>query len=75
MNLGFPAGQNKPDGRGQWSKNKWADVTQHLTDQVTVDIDKLLLVKELYEQTLIYVRYGAKAAGKEGNGDGVPAKA
>ena len=27
------------------------------------DLDTLLLVKELYEQTLIYARYGAKAAG------------
>lgn len=28
------------------------------------DLDTLLLVKELYEQTLIYARYGAKAEGK-----------
>ena len=28
------------------------------------DLDDLLLVKELYEQTLIYARYGAKAADK-----------
>ncbi len=29
------------------------------------DLDKLLLVKDLYEQTLIYTRFGAKAAGGE----------
>ncbi|MCB8954658.1 MAG: hypothetical protein H6650_21855 [Ardenticatenales bacterium] len=29
------------------------------------DLDTLLLVKDLYEQTLIYARYGAKAAGNE----------
>lgn len=28
------------------------------------NLDNLLLVKELYEQTLIYARYGAKAEGK-----------
>ncbi len=63
LNLRFPEGQSKPDRKGQWSTDKWADVAQHVTDHVTVDLDKLLLVKELYEQTLIYVRYGAKAAG------------
>jgi hypothetical protein len=31
-------------------------------DQVCDDLDKLFLIKELYEQTLIYARYGAKAA-------------
>ena len=63
LTLSFPEGQSKPDGRGQWTKNKWADVAQHLTDHVTVDLDKLLLLKDLFEQVLIYVRYGAKAAG------------
>ena len=29
------------------------------------DLHKLLLVKDIYEQTLIYARYGAKAANKE----------
>ena len=33
-------------------------------DTVCADLDTLLLVKELYEQTLIYARYGAKAADK-----------
>lgn len=34
-------------------------VTTHIAD----DLDHLLLVKQLWEQTLIYVRYGAKARG------------
>ena len=38
------------------------------SDQVCNDLDTLLLVKDLYEQTLIYARYGAKAAGKEEKG-------
>ncbi|MGI9057475.1 MAG: hypothetical protein ACR2H5_02770 [Ktedonobacteraceae bacterium] len=32
-----------------------------LTDRVCNDLDRLLLVKQLWEQTLIYTRYGAKA--------------
>lgn len=35
------------------------------SDKVCHDLDTLLLVKELYEQTLIYARYGAKAAKEE----------
>lgn len=38
---------------------------QFFADTVCDDLDTLLLVKELYEQTLIYARYGAKAARKE----------
>ena len=32
-----------------------------LTDNVCSNLDRLLLVKQLWEQTLIYTRYGAKA--------------
>lgn len=32
-----------------------------LTDHICNDLDRLLLVKQLWEQTLIYARYGAKA--------------
>ena len=35
------------------------------SDNVIGDIDTLFLVRDLYEQTLIYTRYGAKAASKE----------
>lgn len=34
------------------------------SDNVIGDIDTLFLVRDLYEQTLIYARYGAKAATK-----------
>jgi len=43
------------------------------TDRVLDNLDTLLLVRDLYEQTLIYARYGAKAAGTEegtGTADG-----
>ena len=33
---------------------------------LTANLDTLLLVRDLYEQTLIYARYHAKAAGKQG---------
>lgn len=32
-----------------------------MTDNVCNDLDRLLLVKQVWEQTLIYARYGAKA--------------
>ncbi len=41
--------------------DKWEDVGQHLTEKVCSDLDTLFLVKQLWEQTLIYARYGAKA--------------
>lgn len=34
-----------------------------LTQHVCQDLDRLLLVKQVWEQTLIYARYGAKAEG------------
>lgn len=37
---------------------------QFYANQVCHELDTLLLVKELYEQALIYARYGAKAEGK-----------
>ena len=48
--------------------NKTADTNANatvalkfLTDNICQDLDTLLLVKQLWEQTLIYARYGAKA--------------
>ena len=40
------------------------DILKFYSGTVCNDLDTLLLVKDLYEQTLIYARYGAKAAGK-----------
>lgn len=34
------------------------------TDNVLKNLDTLLLIRDLYEQMLIYARYGAKAAGE-----------
>jgi len=44
---------------------KAEDALKFLTDHVCNDLDRLLLVKQLWEQTLIYARYGAKARGTE----------
>jgi hypothetical protein len=38
-----------------------SDALKFLTDNICNDLDRLLLVKQLWEQTLIYARYGAKA--------------
>jgi|LGVF01.1.fsa_nt_gb hypothetical protein len=35
------------------------------SDNVIGDLDTLFLVRDLYEQTLIYARYGAKAAAQD----------
>jgi len=37
------------------------DVLLFLTDEICTDLDTLLFVKQLWEQTLTYARYGAKA--------------
>jgi hypothetical protein len=39
-------------------------VLKFYSDHVCESLDTLLLVRELYEQTLIYARYGAKAEGR-----------
>ena len=45
--------------------DKAEQALKFLTDDISNDLDKLLLVKQLWEQTLIYARYGAKARGIE----------
>lgn len=52
-NLGF--------GWGKPADKSAERILQHITDKVTVDLERLLLAKETLEQTLIYARYGAKA--------------
>ncbi|AKB42530.1 hypothetical protein [Methanosarcina vacuolata] len=37
------------------------EILEFLTNNICNDIDTLLLTKQLWEQTLIYTRYGAKA--------------
>lgn len=46
--------QSTPDNQAQAA-------LQFVTDHISNDLDTLLLVKQVWEQTLIYVRYGAKA--------------
>lgn len=48
-------------GWGKPPSNKPEDVLKHISDKVTVDLERLLLAKETLEQMLIYARYGAKA--------------
>ncbi|ACD90013.1 conserved hypothetical protein [Chlorobium limicola DSM 245] len=56
---GFRGNEKMPD-----EKIDSKEMLKFYGDCVCSDLDTLLLVKELYEQTLIYARYGAKAAGK-----------
>jgi hypothetical protein len=43
-----------------------SEALKFLTDKVCNDLDRLLLVKQLWEQALIYARYGAKARSAAG---------
>jgi len=43
------------------NENSPEKVLSHISDNVTVDLERLLLAKETLEQMLIYARYGAKA--------------
>jgi len=48
--------ESPPDGEA-------AKALAFVTDHIASDLDTLLLVKQVWEQTLIYTRYGAKARG------------
>ena len=37
------------------------DIYEYLEKQICSDLDRLILTKQLWEQTLTYARYGAKA--------------
>lgn len=45
-------------------KDEAQKALEFYSKNVLEDLDTLLLVRDLYEQTLIYARYGAKAAGE-----------
>ncbi len=49
--------QTPPNNKGQ------RQVLAFFADVVASDLDTLLLVRDLYEQTLVYARYHAKALG------------
>ena len=60
---------NWQNGRAELTTDKaWDQVNNHKRDMLQAfadlsqNLDTLLLVRDLYEQTLIYARYGAKAA-------------
>lgn len=42
-------------------RNDARSALKFMTDNICNDLDRLLLVKQLWEQALIYARYGAKA--------------
>ena len=50
---------NKTPPKGVESK----DMLRYFGDEICIDLDILLITKQLWEQTLIYARYGAKARG------------
>ena len=60
------------DLTGQLGYSKWQvpartpqAMLPYYSQTVCVQLDRLLLVKGLFEQTLVYVRYGAKARQRE----------
>jgi len=59
----FQALQTLPQFASEQIEDQASTALRFYTDQVLEDLDTLLLVRNLYEQTLIYARYGAKAAG------------
>ncbi len=50
---------------GRVLPNKEVTSLEDIANKLAGDLDALLLVKQLWEQTLIYVRYGAKAKQQE----------
>jgi hypothetical protein len=51
-----------------WQKpTKNSEILPFISEQVTKDLDRLLLAREVLEQMLIYARYGAKARNKGGS--------
>ena len=50
---------NKTPPNGAESK----DMLRYFGDEICNDLDVLLMTKQIWEQTLIYARYGAKARG------------
>jgi hypothetical protein len=53
--------EDLPFGWGEPRSMDAQNVLEYVSDTVCRDLDPLLMTKELFEQTLIYARYGAKA--------------
>lgn len=60
----YEALRKLPDFKDSDIKDDAEKALKFYTDNVLKNLDTLLLVRDLYEQTLIYARYGAKAAGE-----------
>lgn len=45
-----------------WVQTNRQRILRHFAEGIASDLQRLLAVKSLFEQTLIYVRYGAKAS-------------
>lgn len=46
------------------SKNDNAELLEFISNEICTNLDTLFLTKQLWEQTLLYARYGAKASSK-----------
>jgi hypothetical protein len=51
----------------QTPTNNSNEILRFINEQVTKDLERLLLAREVLEQMLIYARYGAKARDKGGS--------
>ena len=60
------AANDMPFGWGMPSPMDAEPVLRHVSDKICAQLDPLLMAKELFEQTLIYARYVAKARKNEG---------
>jgi len=56
----LPFGWQKPTSNSN-------EILRFINEQVTKDLERLLLAREVLEQMLIYARYGAKARDKGGS--------
>lgn len=54
LDLAFPADMDR---------SNWLEVSEYLNSSLCETLDTLLLIKQIWEQTLIYTRFGAKARG------------
>jgi hypothetical protein len=59
------AAEDLPFGWGMPASSDTRGALKHVSDTICAELDPLLMTKELFEQTLIYARYGAKARKKD----------
>ncbi len=61
LDSAFANGWDKSPPKLNSCKKDKKDILKHISGQIAADLKRLLLVKSLFEQVLIYTRYGAKA--------------